>query len=153
MTKHSRVPATWVWVQILGKRFQTQLSEMKRWWPAQYFVSSGIDGEKSWRTGGKSSGKKVSRNPFHDSLEKLLNAWPVPTILIDLILGTKEVKDREPSPTWATATGAQQIVEPSGQTQGVAPARVPQLDPLPLTCSQGAQGNKKWEIVKELRFC
>ena len=61
----------------------------------------------------------------------------MPTILIDLILGTKEVKDREPSPTWATATGVQQIVEPSGHTQGVAPARVPQLHHCRSTVHRG----------------
>ena len=82
-------PAMWVWVPILGKRFQIQFSEMERWWPAQ-----SNSGERSWRMGGKSSGKNVLRNPFHNMPEKLLNAWPAPTIFIGLILGTKEVKDR-----------------------------------------------------------
>ena len=88
------VPATWVWVPISGKQFQTQLSERESWWAAQYFVNSGIDGERSWRMGGKSSEKIMPRNPFHNLLEKLLNAWPVPTVFIGLILGTKEVKER-----------------------------------------------------------
>ena len=30
---------------------------MERWWLAQYFFNRGIDEERSWRTGGKSSGK------------------------------------------------------------------------------------------------
>ena len=55
----------------------------------------------------------------------------------------QRMKTEECSPAWA-----QQIVEPSGYT-----ARVPQLHPLPLACLQGVQGNKKWEIIKELRFC
>ena len=57
-------------------------------------VNSGIDGERSGRIGGKSSGKNMLRNPFHNLLEKLLNAWSVATIFIGLICGTKEVKDR-----------------------------------------------------------
>ena len=58
VTRHSnRVPATWIWIPILGKQFQTRLSEMERWWPAQYFVSSGLDGERSWMLGGISSRK------------------------------------------------------------------------------------------------
>ena len=55
-----RVPAMWVWAPILGKWFQAQLSEMKRWCPAQYFISSAIDRERSWRKGGKISGKKCA---------------------------------------------------------------------------------------------
>ena len=50
--------------------------------------------ERSWRTGGKSSGKIVQRNPIHNLLEKLLTAWPVPTVFVGLILGTKEMKGR-----------------------------------------------------------
>ena len=79
----------WVWVPILGKQFQTQLSEVETWWPAQCFVSSGIDGERNWRMGGKSSGKNVPRNPLHSLLENLLNTWPVLTVFIAPILGTK----------------------------------------------------------------
>ena len=89
-TQH-RVPDMWVWVLILGKWFQKQLLEMERWWPSQYFVNGGIDEE---RMGGKIIGKNVLRNPFHNLPEKLLSAWPVPTIFIGLILGTKEIKDR-----------------------------------------------------------
>ena len=109
-----RVPAMWVWVPILGKRFQAQLLEMERSWPAQYFVSSGIDGERSWRMGGKSSGKNVTRNPLHNLLENLLNTWPVLTVFIGLILGTRRLRTEELPPAWATATRALQIVEPSG---------------------------------------
>ena len=112
---------------------------MERWWPAQYFVSSGIDGERSWRMEGKSSGKNVPMNPLHNLLENLLNTWPVLTVFIDLILGTEKIKDTR------TPTGL-------GNSYQVAPARVPQLHLLPLACSQGVQGNKKWETVKELRF-
>ena len=42
----------------------------------------------------KSSGENVPRNPFHNLLENLLNTWPVLTVSIGLILGTKEIKDR-----------------------------------------------------------
>ena len=44
--------------------------------------------------GGKGSGKNMPRNLFHNLPEKLLNASPVPTVFIGLILGTKEVKGR-----------------------------------------------------------
>ena len=43
------------------------------------FISFGwawVLGE-SWRTGGKSSGKNMPRNPFHSPPENLLNIWPV----------------------------------------------------------------------------
>ena len=90
----ARVSAMWVWVPISGKWFQEQLLEMERWWTAQCFVNSVRDGERSWRTGRKSSGKNMPKNPSHILLEKLLNAWPVPTIFIGLILGAKEVKSR-----------------------------------------------------------
>ena len=66
--------------------------------------------------GGKSSGKNVLKNPFHNLLEKLLSAEPVPKIFISLIFGTKEIKDRGTLTHLATATKAQQIVEPLGPT-------------------------------------
>jgi len=75
------------------------------------------------------------------------------TVFIDLILGTKKIKDRR-APTglgnsyWGPAdSGA------FGGTLGSRLSRVPQLHPLLLTCSRGVRGNKKQEIVKELRFC
>ena len=125
---------------------------MGRLWVAQYSVSSEIDGERSWRTRGKSSGKSMLRNPLHNLLENLLNAWPVPTIFIGLILGTKEVKDRR---TLTYLGNSYWVIADSGAFRthwGEAPARVLQLHPLLLTCSQGVQGNKKQEVVKELRF-
>ena len=77
------------------KWFQAQLSEMERWWPAQYFISSGIDEERSWRMGRESSWKNVLRNPLHNLPENLLNTWPVLTVFIGLILGTKKIKGRK----------------------------------------------------------
>ena len=67
-------------------------------------------------------------------------------------LAQKRLRTEEPSPTWATATRAQQIVEPLGHT-GVGPARVPQSHPLPLACSWRVQGNRRQEMVTELIFC
>ena len=135
----------------LDKQFQIQLSEMERWWPAQ--SNSVIDGKRSWRMGGKGSGKSMLRNPFHNLPEKLLNAWPVPTIFIGLILGTKEVKDRRTLTCLGNGYKGTEDSGAFGTHWGAAPARVPQLHPLPLACSQRVQGNKKQEIVKELRFC
>ena len=125
---------------------------MERWWPAQYFVNSGIDGERSWRTGGKSNGKNVPRNPLNNLPEKLLSAWRVPTVFIGLILGTKEIKDRRALIHLGNSYQGTAVSGAFRTRWRVAPARVPQLRPLPLACSQGASGNK-WEIVKELRFC
>ena len=71
------------------------------------FRQAWVPGE-SWRTGGKSSGKNVPRNPLHSLLESLLNSWPVLTDFIGLILGTEKSKDRR--------THYQQIV-PLGHTK------------------------------------
>ena len=80
---------------------------MERWWPT--LSNSGIDGERSWRMGGKSSGKNVLRNPLHNLPENLLNTWPVLTVFSGLILGTKKIKERSTPTPWH-----QQIEEPSG---------------------------------------
>ena len=101
---------------------------MERWWPAQYFVSSGVDGERNWRMEGKSSGKNVPRNPLHSLLENLLNTWPVLTVFIGLILGTEKSKDRRtPTGLAPPATGAQQIV-PLGHTKE-QPPQSPSIEP------------------------
>ena len=42
----------------------------------------------------KKSEKNVLRNPLDNLLEDLLNTWPVITVFIGLILGTKNIKDR-----------------------------------------------------------
>ena len=120
------------------------------------FISFGwawVLGER-WRTGGKSSGKNVPRNPLHSLQENLLNIWLVLTVFIGLILGTKKSKDRRTSGLgnsyWGSADSA------FGTCWGVAP-------PESLSCAHccppvfGGQrglvrGNKKWEIVKEFRF-
>ena len=49
---------------------------------------------EDWRLGGKSSWKNMLRNPLNNLLENLLNTWPVLTVFIGLILGTKKIKDR-----------------------------------------------------------
>ena len=103
-------------------------------WPGS---SSRREGERRWRMAGKSSGKYALRNPLRNLPENMLNTWPVLTFFIYLILGTKKIKDRR-TPTclgnsyWGPADrGA------FGTQWGVAPARVPQLHPLWLTCSLG----------------
>ena len=72
------------------------------------FGQTQVLGERSWRMGGKSSGKNMPRNPLHNLQENLLNAWPVLTVFIGLILGTKKIKDRRTPTRWATGTKAQQ---------------------------------------------
>ena len=140
--------------QIYFLRIAVSLTEFLQWdiraWASlgpearhHGFCLGSILGERSWRTGGKSSGKNVPRNPLHNLPETLLNTWPMLTVFIGLILGTKKIKDRR-TPTslvisyWGPAdSGA------FGTHWGVGPARVPQSHPLPLTCSWGFQGNKK----------
>ena len=131
----------WVWIPILGKQFQTQLSEMERWWPAQYFVNSGLDGERAEGWEEKAVGKM--RNPLYNLLENLLNTWPVPTIFIGLILGTKEIKDRGPSPAWAMATRAQQTVE-LWDTLGSSSCKGPSI--VPTATRLFAGGSRKQEM-------
>ena len=75
------------------------------------------------------------------------------TVFIGLILGTKMIKDRRT--LTPLGNSYQGIAESRAFVTywGRVPARVPQLHPLPLACLQGVQGNKKQEIIKELRFC
>ena len=89
----------------------------------------------------KAVGKNMSWNPLHNLLKNQLNTWSELTVFIDLILGTKKIKDEEPPPACITTTGAQQLVEPLGHW-GVAFAIVPQLHPQPLACSWGVRRNK-----------
>ena len=143
VTKYSRVPSMWVWVPILGKQFQGQLLEIERWWPAQNFANSGTDGERSWKVGRKSSGENVLRNPFHNLVEKLLNAWPLPQFSLAWSLAQKEAKDRRTLTHLGNSYYGAADSEVFGTHWGVVPARVPQLQPLLLACSRGDWGNKK----------
>ena len=75
------------------------------------FISFGwawVQGE-SWRTGGKSSGKNVPRNPLHSSPENLLNIWLLFTVSLVWSLAERRERTEEPPPAWLTATRAQQI--------------------------------------------
>ena len=130
-----------------------------RSWSQAAWVLAGLKSQErraeGWM-GGKSSGKNVLRNPLHNLPENLLTTWPVLTVFIGLILGIKKIKDR-----WTPALLGNSYWVPAdsgafGTHWGVAPARVPQLHPLPLACSQAGGGrgssSKKQEIVKELRF-
>ena len=106
------------------------------------------------KSGRKKRGKNMPRNLLHNLLGNLLNTWPVLTVFIGPILGTKEIRTEEPSP--AQATAALQSAADSGALgtqRGGTPARDPQLHPLLLICSQGVRGNKRRAFVKELRFC
>ena len=79
------------------------------------------------------------------------------TVFIGLILGTKKSKDRRTPLAWVTATGAQQIV-PLEHAKEVAPPESRDCAHFrPPVCGGGGggvvvRGNKKREIVKELRF-
>ena len=98
----------------------------------------------------------MPRKPLHSLLENLLKTRPVLTVFIDLILGTKKIKDRRTPPAWVPATGAQQIVEPLGHSEK-------QALPESLNCTHCClplsrrglgvgQGSKNQEIAVELRF-
>ena len=123
---------------IFSVRHQN-LSFIRSWSQAQ------VPGERRWKMGGKSSRKNVPRNPLHNLLENLLNTWHVLTVCIGLILSTK-IKDRR-TPTglgksyWGPADNGA-----FGTCWGVDPARIPQLHPLPVACSQGVRGNEKQRL-------
>ena len=87
--------------------------------------------------------KNMLRNPFHNLPENLLNARPVPTVFIGLLLDTKEVKDRRTLTHLGNSYEGAESSGAFGTHWEVAPTRVPQLHPLPLACSQGVQGNNK----------
>ena len=86
--------------------------------------------------GGKGSGENMPRNLFHNLPEKLLNASPVPTVFIGLILGTKKIKSRRNSTHLDNSYQGRADSGGFGTHWGVAPARVPQLHLLPLASSQ-----------------
>ena len=74
--------------------------------------------------GGKGSGKNMPRNLFHNLPEKLLNASPVPTVFIGLILGTKEVKGRRTLTCLGNSYKGTENSRAFETHWGVAPARV-----------------------------
>ena len=102
-----------------------------------------VPGESSWRTGGKSNGKNLPRNPLHNLLENLLNTWPVLTVFIDLILGTKKIKERRTPTCLGNSYWGPADRRDFGTHCVVAPARA-QLHPVPLACSWG--GLRKQEM-------
>ena len=84
----------------------------------------------------------MPRNPLHNLPENLLNTWSVLTVFIGLILGTKKIKDRR-TPThlgnnYLGTTDSGDFGTPRGTGACLL---------------AGVQGNKKQEVVKELRFC
>ena len=134
VAKHSRVPTTWVWVPTLDKPSKTTFRNGK-------MMTCPIKQCHRWREELKDGWKRqweknMLRNPFHNLPEKLQNAWPVPTIFIGLILGTKEVKDRRTLTCLGNSYKGTEDSGAFGTHWGVAPARVLQLHTLPLACSQ-----------------
>jgi len=95
------------------------------------FISFGrawVPGE-SWRTGGKSSGKNVPRNPLHSPPEDLLNIWPVLTVSLVWSLALRRERTEEPPTSlgnsyWGSADSA------FGTCWGVA-------SPESLSCASG----------------
>ena len=79
----SRVPSASLWILTNPPLIALSLNEFLQWdiraWVSLVLAEHESPGE-SWRTGGKSSGKKVPRNPLHSQPENLLNIWPVLTI-------------------------------------------------------------------------
>ena len=102
--------------------------------------------EESWRTGGKSSGKNMPKNPLHSPLESLLNIWPVLIVSSVWSLAQRRKRTEETPLACVTATGAQRIT-PLGHTEE-QPLQSPSIVPLPPACSREVQGNRKREIVK-----
>ena len=134
------------------------LSFIKSWPGIMGFGWAQVPRERSWRTGGKSTGKNVLRNPLHNLLEQFTKYLTCAHSFQWFVLGKKKIKDRRTPTGFGNSYWGSADSENFGTYQGVTlgprsnHSRVPELHPLPLTCSQGVQGNKKREIVKELRF-
>ena len=90
--------------------------------------------------------EKCAKESLHNLPETLLNTWPVLTVFIGLILGAKKIKDRRTPISLGLSYWDPADSGTLGTHWGVGPARVPQLHPLPLTCSRGIRGNKKWRL-------
>ena len=97
----------------------------------------------------KAVGKNMSWNPLHNLLKNQLNTWSELTVFIDLILGTKKIKDRR-TPTslhnnyWGPAVSGAFGTLRSGVCHS------PSIAPTATGLFMG--GSKKQELVKELRF-
>ena len=111
------------------------------------FISVGrawVPGE-SWRTGGKSSGKNVPRNPLHSLLENLLNIWLVLTVSLAWSLAQRKEKNRRTptglgSSSWGSADSA------FGTCWGVA-------SPESLSCAPAARLFAGGSRKQEMRDC
>ena len=94
------------------------------------------------------------RNPLHNLPENLLNTWPMLTIFIGLIPGTKDRRTltRSGNSYWGPADGGAFVTQRSSPCQ--SPSIAPTAAQLYTVRGVGvAQGNKRREIVTELRFC
>ena len=115
---------------IFAMRYQS-LSFTRSWSQAPW-VLAGLKSQEREAEGQeeKTVVKNMQRNPLHNLPENLLITWPV-------------LSFHCPNPCHRALTH-----------WGVAPVRVAQLHPLLLACSwRVGRGNKKWEVIKELRFC
>ena len=77
----------------------------------------------------KAVGKNMPRNPLHNLLENQLNTWSELTVFIDLILGTKKIKDRRTPTSLHNNYWGPAVSGAFGTHWGVALAIVPQLHP------------------------
>ena len=108
------------------------------------FISFGwawVRGE-SWRTGGKSSGNNMPKNPLHSPPENLLNIWLVLTVSLVWSLAQRRERKEEPPLACVTATGAQQIA-PLGHAEE-RPLQSPSVVPPAAHLFTG--GSRKQEM-------
>ena len=70
------------------------LSFIRSWSQASWVLAGLNLGREELKDRRRKQWKNVPRNPFHNLPENLLNTWPVLTVFISLILGTKKIKDR-----------------------------------------------------------
>ena len=134
---------------IFAMRHQS-LSFIKSWNQATWVLAglkSNARGAEGWE--GKAVGKTCQGIPFITCGKNLLNTWPVLTVFNGLILGTKKIKDRR-TPA-GLGTGAQQMVKTLGHTKEQT-LQSPSIAPTATHMFAGGSRNKKWEILKELRF-
>ena len=89
------------------------------------------------KNGRKDQWENKPRNPLHNLWENLLNTWHVLTFFIDLILGTKKIRDRWTSTGLGNSYWGPADTGAFGTHWGITPARVPQIHPWLLACLWG----------------
>ena len=105
------------------------------------------------KSGRKKRGKNMPRNLLHNPLGNLLNTWPVLTVFIGPILGTKEIKDRRT----LTCSGNSCTPERSRQwsprdTVGRNPSQRPSVAPIAAHLFTGGSRKQETSVCKGIKI-